>query len=699
MGKNKPTLLALGAAALAGLIAFGAATWAAHAIEKRTVAAVKTRLIVEGVTWAHVSADGLQIRLEGTAPNEAARFRAVNVTGSLIDAGRVRDRLDVVAFKVPEAPRFSVEILRNTDGLSIIGLMPSDTRDAPDLGAAVAAVAQGAPVADMIETADYPTPEGWEEALGFGLKALERLPRSKISVAADRVAITAISDSEAEKKRLESDLARLAPPGLRVEIDISAPRPVLTPFTLRLVMDGGAARFDACAADTDRARDRILAAGVKAGVAGKVLCTIGLGVPTPRWAEAVETGIAALAELGDGTLTFSDADVTLLAAPEVEQAAFDRVVGDLQARLPPVFSLDATLAPRAEDSARGPAEFTATLAENGKVELRGRLTNDVQKAAIDSFARARFGAASVYTATRLDGDLPEGWPVRVIAGLQSLASLDRGTLLVRADRVEVHGVTGNAGARAEIARILSDRLGQGQVFKVDVAYDEALDPLAALPTPEECVERLNAALTAHKIVFDPGSSAMGAGSRESLDALSAVLKECPGLQVEVAGHTDSQGSEGGNQTLSQARAGALLSALRTRGLPVSGFLAKGYGEERPIADNATEEGREANRRIEFTLLASSAAPEQQADVGLMADAAAPAEVGEVTTSTSNAPDVRAAPQPDPASQEAFQVAAAPAEPDLGLTRSITIAEEAVAEIDSSDFQPTDETYPRPLRRP
>ena len=71
--------------------------------------------------------------------------------------------------------------------------------------------------------------------------------------------------------------------------------------------------------------------------------------------------------------------------------------------------------------------------------------------------------------------------------------------------------------------------------------------------------------------------------------------------MEIQGHTDSQGSDGGNLSLSQARAEAVLLALQGRQVDVSGMTAKGYGETQPIADNGTEDGREANRRIDFVL--------------------------------------------------------------------------------------------------
>ena len=71
--------------------------------------------------------------------------------------------------------------------------------------------------------------------------------------------------------------------------------------------------------------------------------------------------------------------------------------------------------------------------------------------------------------------------------------------------------------------------------------------------------------------------------------------------MEIAGHTDSQGREVMNLSLSQARADAVLNAIMARRVLVSNLSAKGYGESQPIADNESETGREANRRIEFTL--------------------------------------------------------------------------------------------------
>ena len=637
-----PTLLAALAFALAGVLMLAVALAAALVIERRTEKVITARLAAASMDWVSVQADGLQLQLAGTAPDEAARYRALNLVGALIDSSRVRDVLEVTPASALSAPRFSVEMLRNDDGIQLIGLMPEMPEtggiDETALVEAAARLTPGIEVDNLLEAAAWPAPESWNDALAFGIEALRMLERSKVSVAADRVAVTAIAESEEEKRTLETRLAALKPEGVALSATISAPRPVLTPFTLRFILDAEGARFDACAADTERARATILRTAEAAGLPPGGGCTIGLGVPTPRWADAVAAGIGAVAELGAATLTFSDADVTLLAGESVSQADFDRVVGDLRAALPPVFSLDATL-PKKE-AAQGPAEFTAKLSPEGRVELRGRLTDEAQQAAVDAFARAAFGAGDVYTATRLDPDLPDGWPLRVLAGLEALAELHDGSLLVRADLVAVKGVTGSQGARARITQILSDKLGQGKTFKVDVRYDEELDPLAALPTPQECAAEVAAIAARQKINFTPGSAEIAADAAPIIAALAEALKDCPGLPMEIGGHTDAQGSEGGNKALSQARAEAVLVALQGRRVDVSGMTAVGYGEGIPVADNGTEEGREANRRIEFVLKVPAApvASEGVVEAVPVAEATAAAAAGGAAGEPDFSPD-------------------------------------------------------------
>lgn len=593
-------LMVFGTFFCAALLSLVTANMSVKLIEDSSEIGVRNALDSSDMTWAEVQADGLQVTLAGIAPTEAVRFAALSTAGTVVDAARVIDNMEVQAIADIAPPRFSAEILRNDAGLSIIGLMPNST-DRDEVLDRISAISGRAPVTELIESADYPAPDGWEDALGFALTAMERLPRAKVSVEAGRVAITAITDSAEEKARLEQQLRRASPPGLRVSMEIAAPRPVITPFTLRLVKDDVSTRFDACSADTEATRNQILTAAREAGMEGNGQCTVGMGVPSPNWGRAVQQSIAALNELGGGSVTFSDADVTLVAAEGTPQADFDRIVGELENRLPDVFALFAKL-PETVDPNQGPPEFVATLSPEGLVQLRGRLSDDNLRNLADSYAKAAFGSDKVYTATRLVDDLPGTWPVRVLTGLEALAQLSNGAVTVTPDLLTISGNTGNPQASTNIASLLAAKLGEAETFEISVTYQEKLDPVASIPTPDECEAEIAAIVSTSKINFEPGSATIDASTLGVMDDIAEVLTVCGDLRLEIQGHTDSQGGEDMNLNLSQARAQSVLNELRARRVLTSSFNAKGYGETKPIADNNTEEGREANRRIEFKLI-------------------------------------------------------------------------------------------------
>lgn len=601
--------LAFAAAAGLSLVAAG---FAVTAVERNTERGVRQALDGGGYTWAEVTADGLQVLLEGTAPDEATRFSVKSLVGTVVDAARIVDGMEVPPADGLAPPRFSAEILRNDGGISIIGLIPAGSgrkalvEDLEDLAGAEN-------VADFLETAKYGIPEGWPEAMGFAVEALKLLPRAKISVAAGEVSVTAISGSEEAKAQLEERLGRSAPPGLRLALDIAAPRPVITPFTLRFLLDGDGAEFDACSAESEESRDRILAAARKAGLQGEADCVIGMGVPSPNWSRAAELSIAGLAELGGGSVTIANADITLVAPEDTPEERFDHVVGELESALPRVFALHAVLpVPEAQD-AGGVPEFTATLSPEGQVQLRGRLSDAALRKVADSYAKARFGSGNVHTAARVAANLPADWPVRVLAGLEALSYLQRGAVTVTPGNVELRGMSYRKDAPAEIARFLSAKLGEAETYGLDISYEKPPEPKDKPLPPELCEAQLASAQSEGKITFEPGSATIAADSAGTMDRIAGILGRCGPVRLEIQGHTDSQGREEMNQNLSQARAQSVLNELRARRVVTSTFAAKGYGESTPIADNGTEDGREANRRIEFKLIRPAATAESAED--------------------------------------------------------------------------------------
>jgi len=104
------------------------------------------------------------------------------------------------------------------------------------------------------------------------------------------------------------------------------------------------------------------------------------------------------------------------------------------------------------------------------------------------------------------------------------------------------------------------------------------------------------------VTFATNSSDLSPAFFEVLDSVSKVIKEFDQTVVEVAGHTDSTGSEEYNQGLSERRASSVSQYLKSRGVIDQRLITLGMGELRPVADNESATGRQANRRVEITMV-------------------------------------------------------------------------------------------------
>lgn len=104
------------------------------------------------------------------------------------------------------------------------------------------------------------------------------------------------------------------------------------------------------------------------------------------------------------------------------------------------------------------------------------------------------------------------------------------------------------------------------------------------------------------ITFASDSDAVSQNFYQTLNAVTLVLKKYNQTLIDVYGHTDSTGSADYNQALSQRRASAVANYLASQGVNGQRFAVTGFGESRPVADNNTDAGRAANRRVEIQLV-------------------------------------------------------------------------------------------------
>jgi outer membrane protein OmpA-like peptidoglycan-associated protein len=100
-----------------------------------------------------------------------------------------------------------------------------------------------------------------------------------------------------------------------------------------------------------------------------------------------------------------------------------------------------------------------------------------------------------------------------------------------------------------------------------------------------------------RLLFNTGQATLQPASQEQLTNVAAILKAYPGVKIRLGGYTDNTGDPAANLQLSEQRANNVMAQLTQLGIDPSRMSAQGYGQESPVADNSTEEGRQQNRRI------------------------------------------------------------------------------------------------------
>ena len=126
-------------------------------------------------------------------------------------------------------------------------------------------------------------------------------------------------------------------------------------------------------------------------------------------------------------------------------------------------------------------------------------------------------------------------------------------------------------------------------------------PVPPVSAPAVLKKKIDELLMGATIKFRINSATLLPEGQAVLNSVAAILQEDPTAAFEVGGHTDNVGPEPTNQVLSEQRARAVVDYLISKGIVADRLASKGYGASRPITENSTDEGRQQNRRIEFSI--------------------------------------------------------------------------------------------------
>jgi len=582
---------------VAWLIAANTIDW----IEASQQAELEQAYYAGGIGWAEAKADGFVVTISGDAESEADRARAYKIAAlifgsSLIDETSSTERAALMAPAEPPA----IEILKNQNDFSFLGRMPKG-ETVQVFARYVASLGSEANVTNVTSPIDN-APENWLPAFEFALQLAPLVDQAILDVRPGEVSLVAVANSANWEAGFEEMAEKLRPEGVLLKVDISSPRPVISPYSF--VLDVADPDSTVCAAQDEVEATRI-STKTEQVIGMSILCDVGLGAPSRHWQAAIEAGLNALAGLGGGRLEIVDADVRLTAPEGINPQDFEIIAQILRFGLPDGFSLAAktTEAParRAVEETL-PMAFTATLGIDGTAVIVGAVKDTLTREVIMRFSEAKFGYGRVQDQMWLDENLPDGWQVRIFKLIDAVALLNNGVAHMSPEGLEMTGDAAFENPVAELKKLLEGTYSADET-SLEISYTEpqggedgqGLDPRL-------CISRVTKLLAENNIVFAPSSAVISDPSLPTIEAVAAILTRCRDARIEIGGHTDSQGRDEMNRNLSQGRADAVLDALLAQNLLLGQISAKGYGESEPIADNGTEDGRARNRRIEFKLL-------------------------------------------------------------------------------------------------
>jgi outer membrane protein OmpA-like peptidoglycan-associated protein len=311
------------------------------------------------------------------------------------------------------------------------------------------------------------------------------------------------------------------------------------------------------------------------------------------WQQCVVAGLAALPRLKTGKSLLTDLKLSVTGATD-DYAASQSVPNDVKAAAGQ--TCDATTSIAFTGQMKSELSWKATRDQNGMVTIDGEAPDEPSKQQLADMAQDLYAGSSVTDTTKVVGASAEPWMSITRLGIGQLAKLKRGEVALQGKEVSIKGAVDSEDAANQVRRALKDGVPGGYTVK------DALTVMSADEKAADSCQTLMRQTTARGTInFERAKADLTPDSTATLKALADVANKCPAYKIDIEGHTDAEGTDERNQRLSDRRAQAVADFLAESGVDAKRMKTVGYGATKPIADNATADGRAKNRRIEFTV--------------------------------------------------------------------------------------------------
>jgi outer membrane protein OmpA-like peptidoglycan-associated protein len=576
-----------------------------------------TRLEDAGIAWAKIDFAGRDGVLTGMAGGVKERDDAIALVEKTWGVRIVDEDIDVVRTASP----YNWSARKEGSQLVLDGFVPNRE----DRKAVLTMAKSQFPGFDIIDNMEIASGEPdhriFMETVGFGLKQLSGFNFGTVALRDRDFSIAGLTKDVPTYKNLKEALREELPLDTRlVSSRVRAPEvviPFASPFlwsankwnnTLRL------SGYVHSAAEISN----IVATARKILPDHKIInkLQIARGVPTKgQWKRGTAYGFSQLARLERGVVTLSDLDFMIKghAANIADYADIEKNL----LNLPRGFRLaKKELTVPKIDPYVWRADYHAR-----RLTLSGNVPDRETRRDIKAQAKRYFPNSYILDKMEVGPGAPLDWKRATSSSLSQLARLKNGSTMIWNTEIEMRGRATSAEMRTDIR----DRM-KGELPSTYQFFDEIRVPEPVIAEPEilvkqpqiteykeddlvseehlendVCQSYLDSILAGESILFAPASAKFREDSFAVLTRLAHTAKRCPDTRIEIAGHTDSDGSRKFNEFLSLRRARSVVDFLTKQGISKDRLSAIGYGESKPVVPNTSKANKAKNRRIEFKI--------------------------------------------------------------------------------------------------
>jgi outer membrane protein OmpA-like peptidoglycan-associated protein len=449
---------------------------------------------------------------------------------------------------------------------------------------------------DRTDIADG-APDGWEKAIVIALEQLAQLKSGDVAFSGRDLTFSGEAADEQVASAVRRTLKLDVPQNFKIIDRIRYPKPDLFPagsgYVMGIVNSGAA--VDVIGMIPSEAARAALVDAVKARFPGRAVndkTQVAPGAPE-GWQQCVVAGLASLARLTKGKSLLSDRKLELSGQTD-DYAASQSVPGDVKAAAGQ--SCETTTDVAFTGTLKTDLSWKATRAPNGMITLEGEAPDDPSRVRLIETAQQIYAGQSITDEMKIVGAASEPWLSATRVALEQLAKLRRGDVAISGKDLMIEGAVENESVANDVRSVLSTDLPPGYKAR-DALTVMSVDEKAA----DSCQTLMRQTSSKGTINFERAKADLTPDSTQTLKDLVEIANECPNFRIEIEGHTDAEGTDERNQRLTDRRARAVADLLVNNRDSPSRLTTVAYGATRPVADNATAEGRAKNRRIEFNV--------------------------------------------------------------------------------------------------